>query len=127
MFVILVRAQTSMGLPVRLLKIGVADRDFPPIIIGVIRVGPGDSSVVFVNSKATPWDELGKTIRSQLKLRPRWIVYVEGGDGDDWGSVLKAIDVARGLHAEVVLLTAAPSIDSGYAPEPKLRDKSRMK
>ncbi len=119
--------EIPVGLPVHLLRISASDHDFPPIIIRVIRVGSGDSSVVFVNSKATPWDELGKAIRSQLELRPRWIVYVEGADEYDWGSVLKAIDVVRGLHSEVILLTASPSIDSGYAPEPKLRDKSRMK
>jgi hypothetical protein len=111
--------QIPVGLPVHLLKIGAGDHDFSPIIISVIATKASRASVVYVNSKETPWAELGHILRSQLEVRPRWIVYVEGGDDVGWADVTKAIDVARGLHAEVVLLTATPNIDSSQVREAK--------
>jgi hypothetical protein len=95
---------------------GVADRDSDAIIVTVIGIGlVGRSwdaqSTVLVNSKATSWNELGNTLRDQLQVRPHWIVYVTAEDGTSWSEVAKAIDIARGLRAEVVLLTAKPGTD----------------
>jgi hypothetical protein len=101
-----------VGLHVHLLKMGVSDHDSGAIVIRVIGTGTSGPSVVFVNSKATPWNELGNTLRSQLEVRPHWIVYVEGGNDVAWQDVANAIDVARGLHAEVVLLPAETKIES---------------
>jgi hypothetical protein len=120
MFALMLRPPIPVGLPVHLLKIGASDHDFSPIIISVIATNGSGRCVVYVNSKETPWDELGHTLRSQLEVRPRWLVYVEGGDDVGWADVTKAIDVARGLHAEVVLLTAhPPDIDSSHVREAK--------
>ena len=102
-----------VGLRVHLLKMGASDLDSAPIVVSVVATNGGGQSVVYVNSKATSWSELGNTLRSQLEVRPRWIVYVAGGSDVAWADVTNAIDVARGLHAEVVLLTATPNVGSG--------------
>jgi len=49
------------------------------------------------------------------------MVYVEGGDDVEWTYVADAIDVARGLHAEVVLLTAAQQIGSERSHKAKTK------
>lgn len=124
MFALMLRFPIPVGLPVRLLKVGVSDRDLTSIVISVI--GTSSQPVVYVNSKETPWDELGNTLRSQLELRPHWIVYVEGGTEVPWAGVAKAIDVARGLHAEVVLLTDMSNISSDKQSV-RCKSKQRMK
>ena len=111
----------SEGLPVHLLRIDAFDHDLPPIVVSVKSANGSSRPVLYVNSKETSWDELGNTLRSQLEVRPRWIVYVEGGDDVDWAYVADVIDVARGLHAEVVLLTTTPNIESGRAPGAKMK------
>jgi biopolymer transport protein ExbD len=97
----------------------VNDHDSAPIIISVGGTRAGGRAVLYVNSTETPWDELGNILRSQLKIRPRWIVYVAGEDGVPWADVANVIDVARGLHAEVVLLTIAPGIERSQRHPPE--------
>jgi len=127
MFALMLRSPIPAGLPVHLLKIGAGEVDFSPIIISVIATNGSGRPLLYVNSKETPWDELGNTIRGQLEVRPRWIVYVEGGDDVLWAYVAEVIDVARGLHAEVVLLTATPNIGSAHVPDVRLKRQLGMK
>ena len=129
MFMLLESSRRNLvGLRVHLMKMGARDQDSGAIVIRVIGTGAGGPSVVFVNSKATLWSELGNTIRSQLQVRPHWIVYVEGGDDVAWSDVVNAIDVARGLHAEVVLLTVRPNVYSRQINDAKgKRAKMSMK
>jgi len=117
-------SQTSVGLLVHASKIDVSDHDSTPIVVSVIGESATRLPVVYVNSKETPWDELGNTLRIQLEVRPHWVVYVTGGDKVPWEDVARAIDVARGLHAEVVLLTAAPNTES---EEPHERRKIKQR
>jgi biopolymer transport protein ExbD len=115
----------SEGLPVHLLKIDAADHE-PPIIISVVATNGTRRPLVYVNSKETSWEELGNTLRTQLEIRSSRIVYVEGGKDVVWQDVVNAIDVARGLDAEVVLLTITPNIESSYAHGAKtMRAKAR--
>jgi len=128
LFMLILGPRISTGLPVHLLRIGASEKDLAehissPIVVSVVGESPSGMSAVYVNSKEAPWNELGNTLRNQLKVRPRWIVYVEGEDGAAWQDVVNVIDVARGLHAEVVLLTAAPNVDSGRAPHVGLKGK----
>jgi biopolymer transport protein ExbD len=67
---------------------------------------------VYVHSKATSWKDLNGELRSQLKLRPEWAVYVEADPNVAWANVVSAIDVAKGLHAQVVLLPSRQSHSS---------------
>lgn len=120
-------SQISVGLPVRLLKIGLSDRDSGPIVVSVTSASPNDPASVFVNSRGTPWSELHHTLRNQLKVRPGAIVYVQAGNEAPWADVTYAIDVARGLQAKVVLLTATPNIGSSHLPKQKRRRKISMK
>ncbi len=126
-FALMLRSPIPVGLPVHLLKIGVSDHDSSPVIVSVTGESTTRLSVVYVNSEETSWNELGNTLRSQLKVRPRWIVYVEAEDGAPWRDVVDVIDVARGLHAEVVLLTAPPTIDSNHLPKEKTNRKLTVK
>jgi biopolymer transport protein ExbD len=89
----------------------------------VIATNEGGRSALYVRSKETSWDELGNTLRNQLKVRPHWVVYVEGEDYASWRDVVNVIDVAQGLHAEVVLLTAAPNVGSDDRRSERLKGK----
>jgi hypothetical protein len=127
MLLLALRPLTPMGLSVHLLKIGVSGYESAPIVINVVDTGPMSMPVVYVNSKETPWNELGDTLRGQLKLRQHWIVYVAGEDDVPWAYVANAIDVAKGLQAEVVLLTARTRIESSTYPKSKNKIKKRMR
>lgn len=125
MLALVLRSPISVGLPVHLLRTGVTDYESASIVVSVIGPSSTGESTVYVDSNETPWNELGNTLRAQLRVCPRWIVYVEGGSAVPWASVANAIDVAKGLHAEVVLLTATPRIDSGHQPGRKKRSARR--
>ncbi len=114
-----------MGLPVRLLKIGVSDYELSPIVIRVTHADVNGRSKIYVNSKETTWNEFGNTLRAQLKIRPHWIVYVAGEDNVPWADVANAIDLARGAYAKVVLLTARTPIESGNLPEAINKNKRK--
>jgi hypothetical protein len=103
-----------IGLPVHLLKIGWSDYESFPIVISVIGPSASGESRVYVNSKETPWSELNDTLRRELEVRPHPIVYVAAEENVWWAHVASTIDVARGLRAEVVLLTAKPKIRSSH-------------
>jgi len=124
LFALILSPPTPVGLAVHITKIGVNDRDSSPIIISVIATNGSGRPVLYVNSKETSWDELGNTLRSQLKLRQHWIVYVEGEEKVPFADVANVIDVARGLHAEVVILTVAPNIGSDRARDGRIRGGS---
>lgn len=113
MFALMLRSQGPVGLRVHLLQIGVSDHGSEPIVISVIARNTGGRPILYVNSKEMPWNELGNAIQSHLKVRPHWIVYVEGESDASWRGVVRAIDVAQGQGAEVVLLTAIPQASSG--------------
>jgi MotA/TolQ/ExbB proton channel family len=127
LFALILRPPTPVGLPVHVLKISSRDHDLPTIIVSVIATNGSVGSVLYVNSQETSWDELGNTLRRQLEVRPHWVVYVEGEDYASWQDVENVIDVARGLHAEVVLLTAAPRIDSSRRSKAKTRKQARVR
>ena len=49
--------------------------------------------------------ELREVLQTKLKLRPpNWPVYFTGDPSLEWQGPVKAIDIIRGLQAEVVLL-----------------------
>ncbi len=111
----------SMGLYVHLLKPGpLAVKDdllSEPVVVQVIDAGPGVAPNVYVNSKPTSWDKLSGALKDELKLRPRWVVYVEANNYVPWADAVYAMDIAKGLHAKVVLLTSKPSPRTGHAHE----------
>ena len=122
-FVLMLAPAIPVGLPVHILKLSSQDHNLPPLIVSVIATNEGGRSALYVRSKETSWDELGNTLRNQLKVRPHWVVYVEGEDYASWRDVVNVIDVAQGLHAEVVLLTAAPNVGSDDRRSERLKGK----
>ncbi len=125
MFALMLRSPIPVGLPVHLVKVGVGERELPPIIINVVATNDHGRPLLYVNSKETSWDELGITLRSQLEVRPRWVVYVKGEDSVDWAYVAEVVDVARGLHAEIGLLPATSNIESGRVRGAKAKAKAK--
>ena len=116
-YALMLRSLTPVGLPVHLLKVGVSDHDSGPIVISLIATNGGGRPLLYVNSKETLWDELAKTLRSQLKVRPRWIVYVAGETGCHGQTWRTRSTLPEGCTAEVVLLTVTPNVGSDDARE----------
>jgi biopolymer transport protein ExbD len=58
--------------------------------------------------------EFERLLRRELRIRPpSWPVYVDGDPDLEWGEVVRAIDVIRGSHGEVVILPVkAPRLES---------------
>ena len=103
------------GLPVGLLRPGGrATREeyftTDPVVIVVAMSGDG-SPLLYVNSKKTPLDEVGNTVRGELELRPRRVAYVDAESGVRWTDVANVIDIVE-LDATVVLSTITPNMKS---------------
>ena len=115
-FIAFPRFHNAQGLPVGLVRIG-ALRDsnhlsIEPIVVTVEGVKGSGPSVVFVNSKETPWDELESQLGNQLQVRPPdSLTYVQADDGVLWKDVANAIDIVEGLRGHVVLLTSTPDVN----------------
>jgi biopolymer transport protein ExbD len=59
-----------------------------------------------VDSQPVAWEDFGNVLQNGLRSRPpSWPVYVEADRDVEWESAVKAVDVIRGLNAEVTLLT----------------------
>jgi hypothetical protein len=100
---------TTMGLTVHLVMPGIR-ADFGPGIQPLRvrlefdrrsrRVSP------YVDSQPIRWDDFGPLLNKELPRRPpNWPVYLEGDPEMEWRDAVRAIDIIRGLHGEVVLLT----------------------
>jgi MotA/TolQ/ExbB proton channel family len=106
---------TRGGLPVGLLGPGgraarVRYFTTDPVVV-VVAMSVDGIPVLYVNSKKTPWDELGNTVRSELELRPRRVAYVEAESGVSWINVVYVIDIVE-PDATVVLSTIKPDMKS---------------
>ena len=81
-----------------------------PVVVQILDAGLGVTPELYVNSKPTSWNRLALDLKNELKLRPNWVVYVQADPVLPWADIVNAMDVAKGLHANVVLLTIQPSI-----------------
>jgi len=97
------------GLVVHLVQPGIAAQIMPGIQPLRVRVETAVGSVrptLYVDSRPVSWDDFSAVLQKEISRRPpNWPVYVDGDPDMEWGSAIKAIDVIRGLRAEVVLLT----------------------
>ena len=60
---------------------------------------------LLVDSVRAAWEDFPSVLRDKLKQRPpNWPVYVHGDPELTFARPVKAVDIIRGLHAEVVLL-----------------------
>ncbi len=76
-------------------------------VVIVVAMSVDGIPVLYVNSKKTTWDELRNTVRGELELRQRRVVYVEAESGVRWADVANAIDIVE-RDATVVLSTITP-------------------
>lgn len=84
---------------------GVPNSAMPPIVVRIQDVGPGLTPKLYVNATAVEWESLEDAVKGQLKLRAQWVVYVDGDSDLPWQNIAQVADIAKGLHAKVVLLT----------------------
>jgi biopolymer transport protein ExbD len=109
MMFMMVMPSIPVGLEVHLLKPGAgpskSDAWTEPLVIWVADAGPSKPPNLYLNSKLVPWDELDHTLKEELGRRRDWVVYVGGDDVLAWQYVATVIDVCRGYHAKVFLVT----------------------
>jgi biopolymer transport protein ExbD len=100
---------TPKGLWVHLLKPGQtpgkSDTWTESLIVRLHDKGPGNEPIITVNSKEVGWDELRSALKAELAQRRDWTVYVGGDECIPWNNITTVIDIARSLHANVVLTT----------------------
>lgn len=94
------------------LKVSESDRRSisiePPVIVRIeSSPDPHFAPKVYVNSTTVEWTDLKQALKDELKLRPAWVVYIDGDSDVAWQDVVNVADAARELHAKVVLLTPA--------------------
>lgn len=78
----------------------------PPIIVRIRSTrDPNLTPELYVDSTTVQWNGLEDELKMQLRLRPQWLVYIDGDDNLDWRYVASAAGIAKELHAKVVLLT----------------------
>jgi biopolymer transport protein ExbD/TolR len=103
------------GLYVGILKPGpLATESGPriePIVVRIAYAGIGAQPQVYVNLKLVSWDRLGSALKGELKLRPDWVVYLQADNRVAWADAVNAMDIAKGMHAKVVLLTPKSAED----------------
>jgi biopolymer transport protein ExbD len=107
-FMVLLEPYPFKGLfvQVQLKADSTVEAGFEPIIVHVVDAGPNVAPRVYVNAKPTSWEGLSNTLRDELKLRPKWVVYVEADPQVAWADAVQVVGVAKALHAKAVLLTA---------------------
>ena len=103
------------GLNVRLLPIAALEpnhlRLSEPIVVSIDEA-KNHSYSLRMNSKNIAIDDFERTLANTLTSAPERKVYLEAGSGLYWGHVAHIIDVARGLHCDVILLTTTPAPQS---------------
>jgi hypothetical protein len=111
----------SAGIEVHLLSPGplkAAADSFATPVVRIENTDLGSPPRLYLNSRTIAWETLGPSLKAQLKSRPDWVVYVEADRNVDWGDAVNAMDIIRGVGANVVLLTTEPTAspaNSGHA------------
>lgn len=81
-----------------------------PVVVHLEYVRPDVPPRVHINSITASWESLPVVLRQELRTRPpSWPVYFSADDDLHWQEVVRAIDIIKGEHARVVLLTTDPA------------------
>lgn len=100
---------TSRGLPVRLLRPDVPAQPNFGMQAVLVQVEAGTQPRhprLYINRQPVSDAEFEKVLQKELKIRPpNWPVYLEGDPNMEWADAVYAIDLIRGLHADVILVT----------------------
>ena len=78
------------------------------LVLRVESAGRDSPGRLCLNSKRLSQGELNSKLKAELSYRSVWVVYVEVDANLSWQGALQAIDTARGLDAQVVLLRLRP-------------------
>lgn len=101
------------GLRVRLLKPGEGltsnSSSIPLVVIRLAGTSGNRESVLYVNTRKTPWEDLDAAVKSKLSISSQPVTYVEAEDDVPWQTVAEVIDVVKRVPANVVLLTITPA------------------
>jgi len=92
------------------IKVPRPNRDAPGSVVPiVVKIAgsrlPHGAPNLYVNSMPVEWDGLKPALMAELKLRPEWVVYIDGDPNLPWQEIVKVADAAMELHAKVVFLT----------------------
>jgi len=94
----------SRGISARLLRPGAihasSDRQPTGLLVYVDRNGE-----LYLNSKAVTAEELSRALEDEFGRRADWSVYVEGDSDVTYLAVVQAMDLVRGAHGKVIMLT----------------------
>ncbi len=118
-YMVLLQPFPARGLYVKVLNLGplvATDPLSTPVVVQILDAGIGVIPELYINSKPTSWNTFGDDLKNELKLRPKWVVHVQADPNLPWADIATAIDVAKGLHADVVLLTVEPTIKHRDVP-----------
>jgi biopolymer transport protein ExbD len=112
-FMVVLQPYPARGLYVNVLKPGPLAATDPlsdPVVVHILDAGQGVTPELYINSKPTSWNRFGADLKNELKVRPKWVVHVQADPNLPWADIVNAVDVAKDLHANVVLLTIQPTI-----------------
>ena len=103
----------SVGIQVRLVRPGMlrATHDFTaPLVVRLTNGDAGSPPHVYLNSKPVAREDLAPLLKSELKSRAEWFVYIEADPDVEWGDAVNVMDIVRGTGAQVVLQTIQPAL-----------------
>jgi biopolymer transport protein ExbD len=112
-FMVILQPYPARGLYVKVLRpnpLAATDPLSNPVVVQILDAGLGVTPELYINSKPTSWNSFSDDLKNELKLRPKWVVYVQADPVLPWADIVNAINLAKGLHADVVLLTIQPTI-----------------
>jgi len=104
------------GLRIRLTKPGISAQRGPgiqPVLVS-LKSGSFKRPRLYLDARPVLWEEFAGELQKELNRRPPdWPVYFEGDAELEWRWAVKAMDLMRGLQAEVVLLTPVRAENRG--------------
>jgi biopolymer transport protein ExbD len=94
----------SSGIPARLLRPGVIHARSDSRETGLL-VYVDASGRLYLNSRPITAEELPRALEDEFARRADWSVYVEGDPAVQFQAVAQVMDLIRGAHGEVIMLT----------------------
>lgn len=97
--------QQNDGIPVRLLRGDVIGASVVAGPVTGLLVYVDATGELYLNSKRVTAAELQAALANEFARRADWSVYVEGDPDAAYLAVIQAMDLVRGAHGRVILLT----------------------
>jgi hypothetical protein len=58
-----------------------------PVVVQILDAGLGVTPELYINSKPTSWNRFADDLKNELKLRPKWVVYVQADPILPWADI----------------------------------------